>query len=568
MPEPGEGQSNAAASAGIGDPGEPVRALIRRGLASSWRSAGSSSRGIWPGSSARGPCPGLACSWRRARCLSTLGARRPIRAGSPGRIPGAGGRALRSGAPERARRAVRAARPGGGTARCGYEARIADASGRLDRIRADLSLAGRTPLMDSARAGSGSAEGPDLAITTVRSIRSRRLSSPHGCGRASSPPQRCSGIGTTWACCRRRRLSQGTVAGDRLDHADTEPAARDQTTDRAAGSGRAGHYSRFVLVGRRRACGGAAWQSSGRSDPSPAASTAPVRTRPTALRQPRRGSRSNGAPLTPPLLAPKAIVRAQRPRIRAEVSRSRGRPRRVVPFADRLGHAGTLPAPEAARAIVAESGAPSAATTRQPRPRPRRCPTRPRCRRRCPCRHDRIPRSRTPRRLRSPSRSRLTPRPNRPSRPGPAEIVAGPATADTKPSPISPRRSGRRQSGLSPSYSSRASSSSGRRRCERRDPPPPTSRSRTGWRPGRSSATTRTMRHGPAAAGRSAGPGASGRPAGPPAERPRRCACRSRPSTARTRLPRPASVARLAAARTTAKAKRTRPRRSRDRRLR
>lgn len=208
VPSRGAGQSNAAARAGIGDPGEPVRALIRRGLALVVEIGRLE----------------LARDLARLVCARTLSRPRLLLAAStvlkhargakadPGGITGEDP-PVPEGAPF-------------GLAR---RSALAGLCERLDRGR-DSSLrptrrGSRTRPVGSTGSAPTSPwpgerhswirRGRDRAPRRARiwrsplfrSIRSRRLSSPHGCGRASSPPQRCSGIGTTWACCRRRRLS-------------------------------------------------------------------------------------------------------------------------------------------------------------------------------------------------------------------------------------------------------------------------------------------------------------------------------------------------------------------------
>ncbi len=168
LPSRGPGQSGAAGRAGISDPVEPVRALIRRGLALVVE--------IGRLELARDLAQ-LVCARTQSRprlLLAASATPAPARAAKadPGGITGADS-AVPEGAPfGLARRSEfvglceRLDRRAGQLA-AAYEARIADAQRRLDRIRADLSPAGRTRPMDPARAGAASAVGPDPSITAV-----------------------------------------------------------------------------------------------------------------------------------------------------------------------------------------------------------------------------------------------------------------------------------------------------------------------------------------------------------------------------------------------------------------
>lgn len=167
-PRPAMGERGAAGRGRASDPGEPVRALIRRGLALVVEIG----RLELARDLARLVCARTLSRPRLLLAASAAPARTRSAKADPGGITGEDP-AVPEGAPFGLARRSALVRlcerldRGAGPLAAAYEARIADASGRLDRIRADLTLAGRTPPMDPARAGAASAVGPNPAITAI-----------------------------------------------------------------------------------------------------------------------------------------------------------------------------------------------------------------------------------------------------------------------------------------------------------------------------------------------------------------------------------------------------------------
>ena len=440
VPSRGAGQSNAAARAGIGDPGEPVRALIRRGLALVVEIGRLE----------------LARDLARLVCARTLSRPRLLLAAStvlkhargakadPGGITGEDppvpegapfGLARRSALAGLCERLDR----GAGQLAAAYEARIADASGRLDRIRADLSLAGRTPLMDSARAGSGSAEGPDLAITTVPidpvpeaefAARVRASLEP-----ATAVLWHRYDVGVLQTTEAVTKAPSPAIASI-MPTPNLRPATKPPTEPPAPVAPVITPASSWSDAVARAA------ERHGKAQVDPIPALRPLQPQYELARPPFASlggaRRSNGAPLTP------AAPRPKTDRAGAEAADpGGGQPLAWTPEARRASSLtasampAPLPAPEAARAIVAESGAPSAATTPAAPPAaapmsdktavPPAVPV--------PARPDSEVTDTTSAPVAVAVETDAPSKPAEPA-PAPAEIVAGPATADTKPSPI------------------------------------------------------------------------------------------------------------------------------------
>ena len=435
-PRPAMGERGAAGRDRASDPVEPVRLLIRRGLALIVE--------IGRLELAR-DLARLVCARTQSRPRLLLAASATPSLARAAKADPGGNTAADSAVPEGApfglarrsefvglcewldRRA--------GQLAAAYEARIADAQRRLDRIRADLALAGRMPPKDPARAGPASAECQDPAIIAVP-IDPVQESEFAARVRASLQPA----TAALWARydVGALKTTEAVTTAPSPAIASTEPTpnlrlftkppaeppAPVEPADTPASS-----WSDAVARAAER-------HGKARVDPIPVQRPRPPRYEPARppVANLSGSHRSNGAPLTPPAPHPTAGRAGA-----GAADPGAGQPLAWTPEARRASSppASALPTPEPVLAIVAESGAPSAASTPAAPPTVAPVPDK----------------TAVPPTAPVPARSDLEVRdatsapvsvaveadaPAKPAElaPAPSEIVAGPAAADTKPSRI------------------------------------------------------------------------------------------------------------------------------------
>ena len=441
-PRPAMGERGAAGRDRASDPGKPVRALVRRGLALVVEIG----RLELARDLAQLVCTRTLSRPRLLLAASTVSARaRSAKAdpsGNTGEDPavpegapfGLACRSALAGLCERLDR-------GAGQLAAAYEARIADASGRLDRIRVDLALAGRTQPVDQARAGAASAVSLDPAIPAVpidpvpEAEFTARV-------RASLEPA----TAALWARYAAAEPAEAEAAAKTPSPAITlreptpnvrpavDPAAPPPPPVAPVGT----HVSSWSDAVARAA------ERHGKAqvDPIP-----PLRPRPPQHERARPpvfslggARRSNGAPLmqaAPHPTAGRAGAEAADPGAGQPLARPPEARRAVSPPASSMP--ASVPAAEAARAIVAESVASTAASTpvapAAVAPVPDKTavpPTAP-----VPVRPEPEVTDATSAPVAAGFEADALPEPVAPAL-APSEIVAAPATADTHPSRIQP----------------------------------------------------------------------------------------------------------------------------------